>query len=288
MSLRLHNVTYRYAGADQPAVHELELALDPGEVVGVVGANESGKSTLALVAAGLAPAVIGGRLDGVVYVDGLDSREAPAHALAQRCGILFQNPTTQLSGTARTVWEEVSFGPRNLGLPLAEIGERVEWALRTLAIQSLEARDPGAVSGGQAQLVALAGVLAMRPANLVLDEPTSELDPQGTRLVGDALARLAGETGTALLIAEHKTDLLARICTRIVILSGGRLVHSALAADVLADHDLLFELGVEPPAGVRLKRRLDEAGLALDEGWLGASPLSREAEAGGTDGTRAG
>jgi energy-coupling factor transport system ATP-binding protein len=287
VSLRLQNVTYRYAGADQPAVHDIELALDPGEVVGVVGANESGKSTLALVAAGLAPAVIGGRLDGVAYIDGLDSREAPPHALAQRCGILFQNPTTQLSGTARTVWEEVSFGPRNLGLPVPEICDRVEWAVRTLRIHDLSARDPGALSGGQAQLVALAGVLAMRPANLVLDEPTSELDPRGTHLVGDALGRLAAETGTALLIVEHNTELLARVCTRIAILASGRLVRSAPASDVLNDHDLLFDLGVEPPPGARLKRRLEEAGLALEEGLL-SPPLSSEAEAGGTDGSAAG
>ena len=265
MSLRLADVTYRYAGADRAAIHDVELTLEPGEVVGVVGANESGKSTLALVASGLAPAVIGGRLEGSVLVDGLDTRDAPPHALAQRCGILFQNPTTQLSGTARTVWEEVSFGPRNLGRPLAEVCERVDWALLTLAIEHLAARDPGGLSGGQAQLVALAGVLAMRPACLILDEPTSELDPQGTRLVGEALARLAGETGTALLITEHKTDLLARVCTRIAVLSRGRLVHAGPAAEALADHDLLFEIGVEPPAPVRLKRRLDDARLAVEE-----------------------
>ncbi|MGZ6345283.1 MAG: energy-coupling factor ABC transporter ATP-binding protein, partial [Candidatus Limnocylindrales bacterium] len=166
MSLRLEGLTYRYVGTTRASLEGIDLALEPGQVLGLVGANEAGKSTLCLVAAGLAPATIGGRLEGRVLIDDLDTAKARPFEVAQRCGILFQNPVTQLSGTSPTVWEEVAFGPRNLALSLGEVVERVEASLRTMRIEELAARDPARLSGGQAQLVALAGVLALRPRYL--------------------------------------------------------------------------------------------------------------------------
>jgi energy-coupling factor transporter ATP-binding protein EcfA2 len=264
VSLELRGVRYRYAGATKTTLSYIDLVVEPGAVVGLVGANESGKTTLCLVASGLAPATIGGQLAGTVLVDGLATSAARPHELAQRCGVLFQNPATQLSGTTSTVWEEIAFGPRNLALPLDAVVERVEGSMAALGIAALQARDPGRLSGGQAQLVALAAVLAMRPAYLVLDEPTSQLDPQGTRLVGEALARLVASSNVGVLIAEHKTDLLARIAGTVAVLDAGALATSGLAADVLADPRLM-ELGVEPPSGVRLQRAADGAGVRLPE-----------------------
>ncbi len=164
MAIRLAGASYRYAGAAAFALEGVDLTLERGEVVGVVGANEAGKSTLCLLLAGLAPGTVGGRLDGSVTIDDRETRTLKPFELAQRCGILFQNASTQLSGTSRSVWEEVAFGPRNLGLALDEVVERVEQALRTLTIEPLAPRDPQRLSGGQAQLVALASVLALRPA----------------------------------------------------------------------------------------------------------------------------
>jgi energy-coupling factor transporter ATP-binding protein EcfA2 len=264
MSLRLESATYRYAGTRRPSLEAVDLELAPGELVGLVGPNESGKSTLALLASGLAPRTIGGRLTGKVTIDDLDTASAAPHELARACGVLFQSPATQLSGTTRTVWEEVGFGVRNLGLPLAELIERVEWALRTLRIEHLASRAPRRLSGGQAQLVALASVLAMRPAYLLLDEPTSELDPQGSRGVADALAELA-RTGVGLLVIEHKTWLLEELAARVVVLDEGRVRASGPAGDVLAD-PLLPGLGVEPPPRVRLERAAADAGVALPNG----------------------
>ena len=261
MTLALRAVTYRYAGASNPALSDVSLEIAPGSVVGVVGANEAGKSTLCLLVAGLAPATIGGRLDGTVEIDGLSTAGARPTELAQRCGILFQNAETQLSGTAATVWEEVAFGPRNLSLPLHEIVERTEGALAALGVEELGPREPGRLSGGQAQLVALAAVLAMRPAYLVLDEPTSQLDPQGTQLVADALRQLAHETGAGLLVVEHKTDLLASITERCLVLAAGRVVAAGSSAEILAD-PRLEEWGVEAPAAVRIGREAKAAGLA--------------------------
>jgi len=260
MTLALKAVTYRYAGTAHPALTDVSLEIAPGSVIGVVGANEAGKSTLCLLAAGLAPATIGGRLEGRVEIDGMSTEGGRPPELAQRCGILFQNAETQLSGTAATVWEEVAFGPRNLSLQLGAIVERTEWALAALGIEALAPREPGRLSGGQAQLVALASVLAMRPAYLVLDEPTSQLDPQGTQLVGNALRQLAHDTGAGLLVVEHKTDLLALIAERCVVLAGGKLVAAGTAAEVLAD-SRLGEWGVEAPAAVRIGRAARAAGL---------------------------
>jgi energy-coupling factor transport system ATP-binding protein len=260
VTLSLAAVTYRYAGTATPSLTDVSLEIEPGAVVGVVGANEAGKSTLCLLAAGLAPATIGGRLDGEVSVDGLSTASLPPRDLAQRCGILFQNAETQLSGTAATVWEEVAFGPRNLSLPLDEIVERTEGALATLGIEALASREPGRLSGGQAQLVALAAVLAMRPAYLVLDEPTSQLDPKGTELVGSALGRLARESGAGLVIVEHKTDLLASIASEAIVLADGRVVARGSVGEVLAD-PRLEEWGVAPPAAVRVRYAALAAGL---------------------------
>jgi energy-coupling factor transporter ATP-binding protein EcfA2 len=269
MAIELAGVRYRYAGVPRDVLRGIDLRLEPGRVLGIAGANESGKTTLCLVASGFAPVVVGGRLEGSASIDGDRTTGLPAHALAQRCGLLFQDASTQLTGTTATVFEEVAFGPCALGLPVDEVVARVEWALDTVGIGHLAPRPPGRLSGGQAQLVALASVLALRPKYLLLDEPTSELDPAGTALVADALARVASETGAGILLVEHKTDVLARIADDVVVLAAGAVALQGPAAAILADPRLI-ELGVEPPAAVRLRREVEAAGLAwparLDEG----------------------
>lgn len=266
MPLTLTGVSYRYAGAAAPALREVSLELAPGRAVGLVGANGAGKSTLCLVAVGLAPGVVGGELTGSIDIDGLSTASTPMHTLAQHAGIVFQESQAQISGTAQSVWEEVAFGPRNLSLPLDEVVERTWSALAALAIEHLAERDPARLSGGQAQLVALAGVLALRPSYLVLDEPTSQLDPHGTRLVVEALAGAARETGAGILIAEHKTELLAELCDEVVVLDQGIVVRQGGAGAVLADVTLT-ELGVAPPPAVALRSALASAGIAWDERW---------------------
>ena len=260
MAIELLAVGYRYAGASRPTLRSIDLRVEPGRVLGVVGANESGKTTLCLAAGGFAPGIIGGHLDGSVRIDGVDAGAISTHALALHCGLLFQNAATQLSNTTATVFEEVAFGPCNLGLPVAEVVERVWWALGAVGIAELAPRDPARLSGGEGQLVALASVLALRPRYLVLDEPTSQLDPAGTALVAGALAGVAAETGAGILIVEHKTDVLARIADEVVVLAEGSVALAGSAAEVLGN-PRLEELGVEPPARVRLEREVRAAGL---------------------------
>jgi len=245
--LELRGVTYRYPGSAHPALVDVDLAVTEGEIVGLVGANDAGKSTLCLVAAGLAPAAIGGELAGEVRVAGEPIRGRRPHELAGLVGLVFQDPATQRSGVTGTVFEEVAFGPVELGWAVADSVSATRDALRAVGIEDLAERHPARLSGGQAQLVAIASILAMRPRCLVLDEPTAQLDHEATALVLAALRSVA-EAGTSLLIAEHRTDVLALLVTRVVALDGGRV---ALDAPVAAMGDpRLAELGVPiPPDG---------------------------------------
>src|SRR4051812_2506808 len=235
--LRLENVSYRYAGYAKKVLRDVDLTLGDGEIVGLVGANEAGKSTLCLVGAGLAPGSIGGGLEGRVTIDGVAMTGRPQHEFATRVGIGFQNPATQLSGVTGSVFEEVALGPMNLGLPAGETMQRTREALGALGISDLAEREPRRLSGGQAQLVVIASLLAMRPAHLLLDEPTAQLDPHGTQLVGAALRGLAA-TGTAMLIVEHKTDLLEQLCDEVAAIDEGRVVAAGPGHEVLADERL--------------------------------------------------
>ena len=263
--LELANVSYRYPGYARLVLRDLNLRIEDGEIVGLVGANESGKSTLCLVASGLAPASVGGVLKGTVLVDGAPLAGRPTHELAALVGLVFQNPNTQRSGVTGTVFEEVALGPVNLGLPVADTIARTRDALARLQIAGLADRNPAELSGGQAQLVAIAALLAMRPRHLVLDEPTAQLDPEGTRLVGEALRALA-VTGTALLIAEHKTDLLDGLCQRVIALDGGTIALDGPAAETLGS-PLLDAIGVEAPAHVRIRRQIEARGLSVPAGF---------------------
>jgi len=265
--LQLRDATYRYAGYAKPVIRDVSLRLDDGEIVGLVGANEAGKSTICLVASGLAPASVGGALDGSLTIDGEPMKGRAVHELAERVAIGFQDPATQRSGIAATVFEEVALGPMNLGLPARETIARVREALARLRIEDLAERDPARLSGGQGQLVAIASLLAMRPRHIILDEPTAQLDPGGTALVGAALRDLAA-AGTALLIVEHKADLLDGLCDRVAVVADGRVVADGPAGAILADGRMI-EWGVEPPSRVRLARALAARGLdpaALLEG----------------------
>ena len=257
--LTLESVSYRYAGARRASLRDVSLELRDGEVLGIVGASEAGKTTLALVASGLAPHAIGGTLRGRLLIDGQDVAGARMHELAARVGIGFQNPATQLSGVTETVFEEAAFGPMNLAVPRDEVIARTWEALTALRVEALAEREPARLSGGQQQLIAIAGLLALRPAHLVLDEPTAQLDPAGTQLVADALASLAA-AGTSICVVEQKTDVLARLADRVAVIDGGAVAFAGPASEVLAD-PRLAELGISPPSAVRLRRAADAAGL---------------------------
>jgi energy-coupling factor transporter ATP-binding protein EcfA2 len=240
--LELRSVGYRYPGYRKPALEGIDLSIGEGEIVGLVGRNGAGKSTLCLVASGLAPDSVGGELAGDVLVDGSSTRGLRPDETAGRVGIVFASPTSQLSGITGTVFEEIALGAVNLGLPVSETVARARGALESLGVGDLTERAPDRLSGGQAQLVAIASMLAMGPRHLVLDEPTAELDPEGRALVGEALRGLSG-SGTSVLIAEHDIDLLASTCQRLVAIDAGRLVFDLPIAAGIRDVRLM-DLGV--------------------------------------------
>lgn len=254
MDLQLRSVTYRYPTASTDALRDVSLSVAPGELVGVIGLNGGGKTTLCNLLVGFVPHFYHGELSGEVIVEGVATRENTIAQLASRVGYVFQQPAQQFSGTAMTVYEEVAFGPENLGLPRTETQRRVTEALQLLRIEALAERSPWEISGGQQQRVALASILAMQPRILVLDEPTSQLDPVGTREVFAAIRDL-WQQGKTIVLVEHKLDLLAKVATRIIHLHAGRIVADGQTDDVLRS-PRLSEFGLEPPTTVRLGRAL--------------------------------
>ena len=255
----LVDVSYRYAGAASPSLRGLSLRLDRGEIAGLVGPNGAGKSTLALVISGLAPGSIGGHLSGTVLIDGDPGTELEPAERAERVAVVFGDPAANRTGATATVFEEVAFGPVNLGLPATETVRRTRAALVTLGIADLAHRDPSRLSGGETQLVAIAGALALGAHHLVLDEPTSQLDAPGTERVADALRTLA-RAGIGILVVEQRLDVLDGLCDRVLALDDGRLVLDAGAEDAFDDPELV-RIGVEPPARVLLRQALLAAGL---------------------------
>jgi energy-coupling factor transporter ATP-binding protein EcfA2 len=223
-ALVLAGVTYHYPATRTPALVDLTLSVERGEVVGVIGNTGAGASTLLLVAADLVPRVLGGALTGTV-------------TRAGRCALLLPTPWTQVSGMAFTVQDEVAFGPANLGWPRERIAAAVRRALERVDAVHLAMRDPATLSGGELQRVILAGILAMQPDLLLLDEPTAELDPGGALVVWRLVRELAAE-GTAVVVATSDLDALPDAADRIVWLAGGRVRAVGPTRAVLADEAL--------------------------------------------------
>lgn len=220
MTLELRSASYRYAGARRHAIAGIDLRIDDGEIVGLVGPNEAGKTTICLVASGFAPVSIGGELTGDVLLDGERLAARAPWELAGRTGLLLED--AHRTGMTASVLEEVAFGPVNLGLEREESIDRARWAMSALSIDGLADRAPAHLSGGQSRLVAIAGVVAMRPRLLVLDEPVGELDADGRTRLAAVLRDLAA-AGTSILVAEHDTDFLGALGARIAAIRDGRL-----------------------------------------------------------------
>jgi energy-coupling factor transporter ATP-binding protein EcfA2 len=222
--IALHNVHYTYPGSELPTLHELTLSVPSGQFCALVGPNRAGKSTLCYVLSGFIPHFYRGKLAGDVQVAGVDVPRTSLAELAGVVGLVFQNPFNQISGARFSVREEVAFGLENLGVPREEILPRVDQALALVGLGALADRSPYALSGGEQQRLALASVMVMRPKVLVLDEPTAQLDPRGTRAVFEALRRISAQGKTTVFMVEHKLEWVATFADRVVVLEQGRLV----------------------------------------------------------------
>lgn len=220
--IQIRSLTYTYPHADKPALQDVTLTIEDGEAIGVIGPNGAGKSTFCYSLMGLVPHFFHGTIKGDIWLDGLNIPDASLPQMAQRVGLVFQDPSNQFSGAKMTVEEEIAFGLENLGVERAEMLNRIDWVIDLFGLEAIRKRDPYQLSGGQMQRVAIASVLAMKPKLLVLDEPTSQLDPVGTKDVFDAVDTLRAQ-GVSIVIVEHKTELLVEHCSRIAVLKDGAL-----------------------------------------------------------------
>ena len=241
----IQGLGYTYPGGSVPALDGIDLTVDRGEILGIIGATGAGKSTLCLALNGIVPQFFGGTFFGSVRLAGDDTVDTPTSRLAATVGMVFEDPETQI--TATTVEAEVAFALENLKVPTGEMAARVRAALDATGLSGLELKHPAALSGGQKQRLAIAAALALTPALIVLDEPTSQLDPHGTSEVFMLLRQLARERGVAVIVASHASEELAEVAQRIVLLADGRIVRDGTPAEVLGDVELLKRHHVRPP-----------------------------------------
>ncbi len=230
--VNLQNVTYRYPLTDSPALQDINLQVKEGEFVAIIGPNGAGKSTLCYTLAGFIPHFFKGELTGIVEVAGNETRNSSLSEWVLNVGLAFQNPFNQISGAKYTVFEELAFGLENIGVPREEMKARVQDGMTLTGISDLGDRSPYSLSGGQQQRVALTSILVMQPKVLVLDEPTSQMDPIGTREVFGVIRTMA-ERGMTVILAEHKVEWIARFADRIIALKDGQIILDGVPSDVL-------------------------------------------------------
>jgi energy-coupling factor transport system ATP-binding protein len=262
--IEVSELTYAYrsgSSSEVAALNGVSMHVRTGEILAITGQNGSGKSTLARHFNGLLIPK-----SGTVFVDGLSVSEriniAPIRRLV---GMVFQNPDNQL--VSSIVEEDIAFGPENLGLPQAEIRERVDWALEMLNLQELRRVSPTGLSEGQKQLVAIAGVLAMKPRCIVLDEPTAHLDPRGRREVLNNILRLNRDEGITTVLLTHFMSEVA-LCDRMIVMDQGEIKMEGTPREVFCHSDQITELGLDLPITARLAEGLRQKGFSIPGGII--------------------
>ena len=261
--IELKNVTYTYPLADEPSIKDMSFTIERGKFYGVIGENGAGKTTLCALLRGFIPSFYKGELNGEVLVEGKPTTEYGPGELSLKIGYVFQNPFTQISGVKDTLFEEVAYGLENFGVPVEEIEERVVEVMKMTDIYSLAEKKPFELSGGQQQRAALASIIVLKPDILVIDEPTSQLDPEGTESVFKIIERLKQDKKTIILV-EHKVDMIAEYADEIFVMKDGRLIRSGTKQEILTDMSLLDE-GVSLPQMAILGDRLIKAGIPLSQ-----------------------
>jgi energy-coupling factor transporter ATPase len=263
------NLTYTYPGGMQPSINGVSIKVQKGEFVLITGPSGCGKTTLCRCFNGLIPHFYQGELKGEITVAGMDTITHETHEMAKSVGLVFQNPENQLF--ALSIEKDVAFGLENLGLPREEMRQRVEWALKLTNIHELRERSPHEVSGGQQQRVAIAAVLAMRPEIIVLDEPTSFLDPLSAETIFEVIHELNRKLGITVVLVEHRLDLTAKYADRIIIMDEGKVCFDGNPRKVLSTEETRL-IGVGIPKATFLYHILKKDGVNLGED----TPLSSQ------------
>lgn len=286
-ALQLDDLRFSYPpalpdGSPVEVLRGLSLHVPAGQALAIMGATSSGKTTLALILAGLAPEMTGGTLAGRVQVAGLEAADTPPARLSHTLGLVFQEPERQLFNMS--VAEEVAFGLEGQGMAPPQIGERVAWALARVGLTGLEARAPWQLSGGQQKRLAIASILATQPPILLLDEPMAGLDPAGRREIAALLAELKATTGATVVVLEKDAEFTARWAERVVVLAGGQIALDGAPAEVFQQVERLHAEGLAAPQMAELAARLRAQGeaatfLTAQQGAAWALPHLKQAEA---------
>ena len=261
---KLKDVSYKYPLEDREILKNINLDIKKGEFWAVIGKNGSGKTTLCNVLRRFVPDFYKGELKGRITLEGKELKDYSAKEIVQKVGFVFQNPFTQISGVKETVFEEIAFGLENLALDAEYIRKRVEETLKLLRIEELRDKNPYELSGGQGQKVALASIIAMDPEIMVIDEPTSQLDPKGTEEIFEIIDILKKE-GKTIILVEHKLELIAEYAEKVMVLDEGEMILSGNTEDVLKNKILLEkEIGI-PQYTALAYRLMDEGKVQFEE-----------------------
>ena len=261
---KLEDVSYKYPLEDREILKNINLDIKKGEFWAVIGKNGSGKTTLCNVLRRFIPDFYKGELKGKITLEGKELKDYSAKEIVQKVGFVFQNPFTQISGVKETVFEEIAFGLENLALDAEYIRKRVEETLKLLRIEELRNKNPYELSGGQGQKVALASIIAMDPEIMVIDEPTSQLDPKGTEEIFEIIDILKKE-GKTIILVEHKLELIAEYAEKVMVLDKGEMILSGNTEDVLKNKILMEkEIGIPQYAALAYKL-MDEGKVQFEE-----------------------
>ncbi len=267
--IELSDYSWRYLGAETAALQNINLTLDEGKFIGIIGQNGAGKTSLAYSIDGLIPGQYHGIKQGSVKVLGKEVEAYAKGSLQQIIGMVFADPEAQF--TAMTVEDELVFGMENLGMTIPEIRERLEWVTELTNLKALLEKPPYEISGGQKQRVALAAVLAMTPRIMILDEPTSMLDPVSRKLVFDVLSRLKKERSMTVIVIEHSLENLIPLADEMVLMANGSMVLKDETHAFFQKIGFLLENGVYPPETILFFHQLKQAGL-----YQGDIPITNE------------
>lgn len=259
--IELKNITYKYPFSKANALDGVSFDFEKGGFYGVIGQNGGGKTTLCNVIRGLIPHFYKGTLTGEAIIDGTDVRNWDLGELSAKIGYVFQNPFTQISGIKETVFEEIAMSLENMGVEKRKIIETVVGVCSLLKIEELMEKNPSQLSGGQRQRVAFASILAMDSEMLVIDEPTSQLDPAGTEDVFEIIDTLK-QSGKTIVLVEHKINLIARYCDEIIVMENGCVAFGGPVGEVLTNPELPAH-GASVPEAVTFGRAMRSAGKPL-------------------------
>jgi energy-coupling factor transporter ATPase len=263
------NLTYTYPGASKPSIRDVSIKVEKGEFVLITGPSGCGKTTLCRTFNGLVPHFYQGELKGEISVVGIDTLKHHTYEMAKHVGLVFQNPENQLF--ALSIEKDVAFGLENVGVSREEMRRKVDWALNQTGIYDIRERSPHEISGGQQQRVAIASVLAMEPEVIVLDEPTSFLDPLSAEKIFEVIYRLNKEQGITVILVEHRLDLTAKYANHLIVMDEGKVRFEGDPRQILSSEETRL-MGVGIPKATLLYQMLKKEGLNLDD----KTPLSSE------------